>query len=152
MPDTRFENRLARLLQENGPVPVRPAGAMRGPGPDRRERLRRALAHLERGGVTGSKAYAPAFRSLARSGVIIRPFHFWSFIGLTGFGVAMLTILLGGAAVATIAIGHVPRPVRAMIEAGPVVVSVVTLALSLGFAGFYKIQARRIGLPQWRDL
>ena len=152
MSDTRFEERLSRLQQANEPVPAGPARTMPGPAPDRREKLRRALVHLERGGVTGSHAYAPAFRSLARAGVIIRPFHYWSFMGLTAFGFVMLTVLVGGAAIITVAIGHVPRPVRAVIEAGPIVFIGVTLTLSLAFAGIHKFKARKIGLPRWRDL
>lgn len=156
MSDARFEDRLARLSQQGRAVGARPAGQPGGTvppaAPDRRERLRLALAHLERGGVTGSNAYAPIFRSLARAGMIIRPLHYWSFTGLTVFGFVLLAMLLGGAALAALALGHVPRPVRAMIEAGPIVFVGVTLVLSLAFAAIHKIKARQIGLPEWQDL
>ena len=131
---------------------ARPPRPMPSPAPDRREKLRRALLHLERGGVTGSRAHAPAFRSLARAGLIVRPLHYWSFPGLTAFGFVMLAVLLGGAAVVAVALGHVPRPVRAMIEAEPVVFLAVAFALAVVFAGIHKGKARRIGLPAWRDL
>ena len=152
MSDTRFEERLSRLRKVNEPVPAGPAGQMPGPSKDQREKLRRALVHLERGGVTGSRAYAPAFRSLARAGVIIRPFHYWSFMGLTAFGIVMLTVLVGGAAFITVAIGQVAGPVRAMIEAGPIVFFGVTSALALVFAAVHRVKARKIDLPRWRDL
>ena len=151
MSDTRFGERLSRL-QVNDPAPTGPARTMPGPSVDRREKLRRALVHLERGGVTGSLAYAPAFRSLARAGVIIRPLHYWSFMGLTAFAFVMLTTLVGGAALIAVAVGQVLRPVRAVIEAGPIVFLGVTLTLSLAFAAIHKIKARQIDLPGWRDL
>ena len=118
----------------------------------RRDKLRRALAHLERGGVTGARAYAPVFRWLARSGVIVRPLHYWPFLGLTAFGVVVLSALIGGAATLAAAIGPVHRPARAVIEAGPVFFLGLVSALSLGFAALHRRQARRIGLPKWRDL
>lgn len=152
MSDSRLEDRLARLSQPREDVSSGPARPISAPSSDRREKLRRALVHLERGGVTGSSAYAPVFCLLARAGVIIRPFHYWSFLGLTAFGGVMLCILLGGTAMIAVAIGQVPRPVRAMIEAGPVVFLAATLALSLFFAAMCKIKARQIGLPRWRDL
>jgi hypothetical protein len=118
----------------------------------RRDKLRRALAHLERGGVTGARAYAPVFRWLARSGLIVRPLHYWSFLGLTSFGAVVLSALVGGAATLAAAIGAVHRPALAVIEAGPVFFLGLVSALSLGFAALHRMQARRIGLPKWRDL
>lgn len=150
MSDTRFESRLERHSPMNDSVPAGPARTTPVPAPDRCEKLRRALVHLEQGGVTGPHAYAPVFRSLARAGVIIRPFHYWSFLGLTTFGFVMLSVLVGGAVMIVIVIGHVPRAVRAKIEAGPILFLAVTLALSFAFAAIHKIKARQIGLPRWR--
>jgi hypothetical protein len=152
MSDTRFESRLERHQPMNDSVPAGPAPTTPVPAPGRSEKLRRALAHLERGGVTGSHAYASALRSLARTGVIIRPFHYWSFLGLTAFGFVILSVLVGGGAMIAVAIGHAPLAVRSMIEAGPFVFLGVALVLSVVFAGLHWIKARKIGLPRWRDL
>lgn len=119
---------------------------------DRHEKLRRALAHLERRGVTGSHAYAPAFRLIARAGFIPKPLHYWSFLGLTAFGFVMLVVLLGGTAIVCLTMGYVPRRVHRVVEAGPVVFLGVTVALALVFAAVHKIKARQIGLPRWQDL
>ena len=122
------------------------------PTPNRHEKLRRALAHLERGGVTGAYAYGPAFRSLARAGYIVRPLHYWSFPGLTAFGFFMLVVLIGGTVTVCLTMGFVPRPVHRVMSAGPVVFLGVNFALALVFAAAHKIKARRIRLPEWRDL
>ncbi len=141
MSDRRLEDRLARH-----------AATMPVQEPDGHDRLRRALLHLERGGVTGSHAYAPVFRSLARAGIIVPPLHYWSLPGLTAFAFVMLTVLVGCAAMIAVATGHPPVAVRAMIGAGPLVFVAVMLALSVGFAWLHHRKAQRIGLPLWRDL
>ncbi|WP_371036659.1 MULTISPECIES: DUF6404 family protein [unclassified Rhodosalinus] len=122
------------------------------PTPNRHEKLRRALAHLERGGVKGAHAYAPAFRSLARAGYILRPLHYWSFLGLTALGFFMLVVLIGGTVTVCLTMGFVPRPVHRVVSAGPVVFLGVSVALALVFAAAHKIKARSIRLPKWQDL
>jgi hypothetical protein len=152
MTDADFQNRLARLGNGGGSGGARPAENTPGPARDRREKLRRALTHLERGGVTGAHAYAPAFRSLARMGLIVKPLHYWSFPGLTAFGFVMLTTLIGGTVILSLAMGQVPRVVHRIIEAGPVVFFGLNAVLAVCFAAIHKLKARRIGLPKWRDL
>ncbi|WP_316015691.1 DUF6404 family protein [Roseobacter sp. HKCCA0434] len=122
------------------------------PATNRRERLARALRVLERGGITGSHAYAPALRGLASLGLIVKPFHFWSFPALAIVGILLMSALFGLAIWASLAIGIVPRPIATVIEAGPIVFVAVMTIGGLFFAIAHRRKARQIGLPKWSDL
>ncbi|GGH19913.1 hypothetical protein SAMN05444007_101305 [Cribrihabitans marinus] len=153
MPNTSFEDRLSRL-QERQEQSFRAASEKPAhrKATTRRERLTLALAHLERGGVTGAFAYAPVFRMLAAIGLGPRPLFYWSWIGLVIFGFALFTGIFGGVIYLSVQFGHVARPVQVMIEAGPDVLLVVNTVLALGFAAIHKFKAMQMGLPRWRDL
>ena len=159
MSKTSFEDRLARLRQkemQSQPAMPQMAGGPQPSLPDkagnRRERLHLALAHLERGGVTGSYAYAPAFRALAGMGIILKPLHYRSWIGLILFFVILMTFLTGLATVMAVVIDAKPRWLRAVYQHGPIWFFGLTTAAGIGFAAVHKIKAAEIGLPRWRDL
>ncbi len=118
----------------------------------RKDRLAIALNLLAQGGVTGNYAYAPAFRGLARAGLIIKPLHYWSFLGLTLFTAILFCVLAALTIIASLLLGVMPRPVFRMIEAGPVVFFAGNIALSMIFAFIHRFKAKQIGLPKWRDL
>lgn len=150
MTDASFEARLARIsarheTPEQTPEPPRKAG-------DREEKLSIALEHLEEGGVRGFYAYGPALQGLAKTGLIIKPLHYWSWVGLFIFFMLVLVAVAAFAIVTGLMLGHVPRPVIAIIEFGPVVFFTGTFVMSFVFTVIYKVKAMQIGLPRWRDL
>ncbi|MEW9918671.1 DUF6404 family protein [Marimonas sp. MJW-29] len=159
MGQSSFEDRLARLREKEAQATPQQPNARKAPevphgkpASNRRERLILALAHLERGGVTGAYAYAPAFRALARAGIIVKPLHYRSWIGLVIFFLFLFSAVTVLAVVIGVLMGHLPRPIRSLIEAGPVVYLMLTLTFGIGFAAVHKIKAAQIGLPRWRDL
>ena len=153
MTDKSFQDRLSRLASKHdratpADIPEPPPSK----AANRRERLALALAHLARGGVTGAFAYPPIFRMLAGFGIGPRPLFYWSWIGLVIFGFILFSTIFGLVLFLSVQFGHVPRPVRAMIAAGPDVLLVVNAVLALGFAAVHKFKAMHLGLPRWRDL
>ena len=152
MSSTDFNERLARLQKKGAPDgPNGPAGG--GPsGGDRKAKLARALFYLDRGGIRGNYAYAPAMRALARRGIIVTPLHYWSWPGLFALFVVIMCLVGAASLGANAAFGPLRGPIRGMIEAGPVVFAGLTTVLAIGFATLHKVQAARIGLPRWRDL
>ena len=154
MSDASFEARLARIgavqpepsrqPQHNAPLPQKAR--------NRRERLQLALAHLSRAGITGNYAYAPAFRGLAKMGLIMKPLHFWSYAGLVTFSWILFAAIFAGTVVACLLLGVMPSPVRGLISAGPTVWVVVNSVMALAFAVLIKAQVKGADLPRWKDL
>ena len=159
MSRSSFEDRLARLKQKEThaqqvtPAPVgRPQVPLPEKAANRRERLQLALAHLERGGVTGAYAYAPAFRALAAMGIILKPLHYRSWIGLILFFVILMTVMTGVATIMAVWLDARPRWLRAVYQHGPIWFFGLTTVFGIGFAAVHKLKAAEIGLPRWRDL
>ena len=152
MPSEEFQRRLQEIAEKRAPNRSAQAVKSLGPISDRGEHLRRALAALAHGGIKGNAAYAPLFRQLARRGLIIKPLHFWSFVSLVLFGFATITACLALGVGMAIAMDHYPRPIAAMLEAGPVVFLAISGTLGVLFAAFHKVQARSAALPRWKDL
>lgn len=150
MSQTDFHTRLARLTpREKGQASVAPTPPR---ARNRRERLHVALLHLAQGGITGSYAYSPLFRAMARIGLTPKPLHYWSWAGLIVFFMALAVFIAALAIVLSLVAGQMPRPVRSMIASGPTVFFTGAFVLSVIFAAIHKVQARQIGLPRWRDL
>ncbi len=153
MADARFQSRLA-ALEANAQALFNAQRAAHDlpKSRNRKEKLAIALAHLERGGVTGIYAYAPLFARCASFGVILKPLHYRSLGGLVAFfmslALVMAVFILGVVAVT----GTMPRPVRGMIDAGPLVFFSGAFLFSMVCAGFHKLKARKLRLPQWRDI
>jgi hypothetical protein len=148
MADTSFQEQLTRSDQPTQAA----AQAMPEKAGNRRERLAIALAHLERAGVQGDYAYSKAFRGLSEMGLIMKPLHYWSILGLMVFGFIVFSAIFYGVVFMCSVLDHYPRPVRGMMEAGPVVMFVVNIVLSIAFAAINKAKAVSIGLPKWKDL
>jgi hypothetical protein len=131
----------------------RRADAVTAPASDRFEKRRRALAVLEQCGLAGSEANAPAFRALAKEGIVVKPLVFWSFPGLFIFAFLLLTTFLGGPVMLWVASG-IPLigAASAIADAGPLPFLAVNAALAVAFAALFRIRARRLGLPAWKDL
>ncbi|MCC1494675.1 DUF6404 family protein [Cognatishimia sp. F0-27] len=144
----QFAARCSALSAKHKPQADHPAPAAR----TRQERLARALDALAREGITGSYAYAPALRGLARMGLIVKPLFFWTPLALFVFGFVLFTSIMGGTALACMALGVAPRPVQSMIALGPDVFLMAMTGLSMLFAGIHYAKARAIRLPRWRDL
>jgi len=152
MSDTSFESRLAQL-ESKAQAKQQQQGAPKLPkSRNRKEKLAIALAHLESGGVTGTYAYAPLFQVCARIGIIMKPLHYRSWIGLILFFMALAIFITAFVLIASLMTGVMPRPVRGMIDAGPQVYFSGVFVLSIVFAGIHKFKAYQIGLPRWRDI
>jgi hypothetical protein len=152
MSDAGFQSRLAQL-EAKAQTRVQQQGASQLPkARNRRERLAIGLAYLERGGVTGSYAYAPLFQALSRVGIITKPLHYRSWIGLMVFFIGVVICIASFVLIAVAITGAMPRPVRGMIQAGPQVFFGGAFVLSVIFAGIHKLKAHQLGLPRWRDL
>ena len=152
MPSKDFERRLQDITAKRGAGGSAQPTPNRFPATDRREKLRRALSELAGAGIKGNSAYAPLFRKLAGRGLIIKPLHFWSFLPLALFGLVAIGTCLGLGVALAFALGHFPRPVLALLEAGPGVFLAVTGMLGLMFAAYHKLQVRNANLPRWQDL
>jgi hypothetical protein len=124
-----------------------------GPASGRSEKLRRALAVLEQRGLAGGEANPAAFRSLAKAGIVVKPYYFWSFLGLFIFAFVLLTTLIGGPVMLWVASG-IPLigAASAIVDAGPMPFFAVNAVLAMAFAASFRFKARRFGLPAWRDL
>lgn len=152
MADASFGSRLAELES------MAHAKALQSPAPtfpkarNHSEKLAIALAHLEHGGVTGAYAYPPVFETCACMGIFMKPLHYRSWIGLVAFFLATATLLATFTLVAGVALGTMPRPVRAMIDEGPLVFFGGSFVLGVIFAAIHKAKAAQIGLPRWRDI
>ncbi|MGC1496715.1 MAG: DUF6404 family protein [Sulfitobacter sp.] len=151
MSETSFHSRLAQL-ESAANIRAQHVKPTFHKSRNRKEKLAIALAHLERGGITGSYAYAPLFHACARVGIIMKPLHYRSWVGLTLFFMALSVFIAVFVLVASALTGVMPRPVRGMIEAGPQVFFTGCFILSVLFAGIHKLKAMQIGLPRWRDI
>lgn len=118
----------------------------------RRMKLALALDALAREGIIGAHAYAPALRGLARMGLIVKPLFFWNPVLLFVFSLVMFTTIFVTTLVACLILGVMPRPLVAMVEAGPMVFLGMMAILSLVFTGYHAVKARGAGLPRWQEL
>ena len=155
MAQADFQARLQRL-ERRTPQPAAPeTPAPRsggGGGGTRRDRLNRALQILDRNGVRGDWAYSKVFRMLARVGLGPKPLHFWSAPALFFGSFVFFTLLMGTVIGLAIAMDAVSGPIRGAVNAGPVAFFGMMLLMSTGFTVLHRVQARRMGLPRWRDL
>jgi hypothetical protein len=149
---TSFEDRLSRLETTRKATASTPHPKHSlPPASSRRERLSRALVQLDRIGIRGAYAYAPALVGLAKAGLIVKPFFFWNKLLLFVFGFFFFSLLFGGTLAVCLAMGVTPRPIRGMIEAGPLVFLGMMLGLSILWTGWHVIAVRGSDLPSWRD-
>ena len=148
-----FEARLSRIAadaaQSQTPSPRRASAPAQG----RKAKLPRALSLLDRAGIRGNYAYAPAFRALARLGLIVKPLHFWSPLPLVLFGFAVISACMGlGIGLSLVMFDHPPRVVQRIIESGPLAFFAVNAVLGVGFALLHWWQARQAALPRWAEI
>ena len=153
MRNVSSQSRLSGLVATQSSGREERTDAVTGPASDRSEKLRRALAVLNERGLAGGEAHAPAFRALAKAGIVVKPLPFWSFLGLFTFAFLLLTTFIGGPVMLWVASG-IPLigAASAIVDLGPVPFFAVNAALAVVFAALCRIRARRLGLPAWRDL
>lgn len=155
MTQTDYIARMRQIAQDRH-AQDRPATAAQRPAlpkaRNRRERVALALIHLQKAGIGGAMAYSPLFHALARIGLPPKPLHYRSLTGQFLFGFFTITLVMGGTVLACLFMGLRPRPIQALLAAGPEVFLGITATLGAIFALVYRVQAISARLPRWRDL
>ena len=110
------------------------------------EKVTAAQRLLESKGIP-RRLYAPTFVSrLWRAGIEVPPPHFASFIGVFLFAAVLFGVVWG---VIMWLVVWLREPAPLSTELG--VIALVAIGFGLIAATYYRVAARKYGIPRWRD-
>lgn len=144
-----FQERIRRI-EGRGHREVAPARVMHRSNNDQ-DRLVIALGLLKRNGIRIESSYPMVFKWLARSGVVLRPLHFWSLLGLTVLVFCGMSLILAAMVIGSIFLSKTPEPIALLLSGGPAVFLGLNFLVAAIYATAMKAHARRLGLPRWED-
>lgn len=112
------------------------------------EKVTRLLNDLGQRGISRYTIAPPMYRLLWRLGIELKPPHFasfWSLAAVMGVGYGVfLAVFMGASTWASV---RQSKPLSAVI--GIAALAAVLFGLFMG--GYYRMQARKLGLPRWEN-